>query len=142
MDLSYCDLLYQFLHVIIDMPTFQIYFMYTPNACGLLSVLNLLYSHYCGMVVQKLNCSYRHWWNGALHCGHFLLATIKVIRHCRWYMCWQLPKIHAPSSPNGEQQIRHNSPLCVKGWCVGHKSSLVFFYTVMTYSQLHSKCIV
>jgi hypothetical protein len=37
-------------------------------------------------------------------CGptlHFLLATITVIKHCEWYMCWQVPKSHVPFCPNG-----------------------------------------
>jgi hypothetical protein len=29
------------------------------------------------------------------------------------YMCWQMPKIHAPFGPNGEQQIMDSSPFCV-----------------------------
>ncbi len=88
----------------------------------------MLYSQCCGVVAWRLNCSYRHWWNGALHCGHLLLVTINVIKHCGWYMCWQVPKIHVPSGPNGEQQIKHSSPFCVKGWGVGHKSSFFFFW--------------
>jgi len=108
MDLSYCNLSYWFPHVVTYMPTFQIHFMSIPHAYGMLGVLNLFYSQCCGIVVRKLNCSYRHRWNGALHCGHLFLATIKVIRHCGWYMCWQVPRIHAPSSPNGEQQIKHS----------------------------------
>jgi hypothetical protein len=135
-----CHSLYWLPHVITNMPTFQIHFMFTPHACGLLGVLNLLYSQCCGMAVQKLNCMYRCKWNGALHCEHLLLATIKMIRHCEWYLCWQMPKICASFGPNGEQQINHNSPFCVKGWSVGHKSSL-FLNTAMTYSQLSSRCV-
>jgi hypothetical protein len=91
---------------------------------------------------RRLNCLYKRRWNGALHCGHdLLLATIKVIRHCKWYLCWQVPKIHAPSSPNGEQQIKHNSPFCGKGSSVGHKSSPIFSNMVVTYSQSNSRCV-
>ncbi len=141
MDLSYCHWLYWLPHVIINMPTFQIHFMFVPHACDLLGVLNLLYSSCCGMATQKLNCSYECRWNGDLCCGHLLLVTIKMIRHCEWYMCWQMPKIDAPSSLNGEQQIRHSSPFFVKGWCVGHKISLVFFDMVVTHSQLSLGCV-
>jgi hypothetical protein len=108
------------------MSIFQIHFMYAPHVCGLLGVLNILYSQCCGMATQRLNCSYRHRWNGVLHCGHLLLATVKVMRHCKWYICWQVPKIHVSFGSNGEQKIRHSSPFCMKGWGVGHKSSLFF----------------
>jgi hypothetical protein len=130
MDSAYYHSSYWFPHLITNMSTFQIHFMSIPHACGLLGVLNLLYSQCCGMAIQKLNCSYRHQWNGALHCGHLFLATIKTIRHCGWYMCWQVPKIHAPFGPNGEQQIRHSSPF----WGLGHKISLVFSSRMVTYS--------
>jgi len=93
----------------------------------------------CGMAAQRLNCSYKCRWNEALHCGH-LLTTIKAIRHCG-YMCWQVPKIHAPYEPNGEQQIEHSSLFCMKGWGVGQKSSLVFSDKVVTYSQSSSRCV-
>jgi hypothetical protein len=126
MDFSYRHSSYWLPHVMIDMQGFQIHFMFVPHACGLLGVLNILYSQCCGMATQRLNCSYKCRWNEALHCGH-LLTTIKVIRHCG-YMCWQVPKIHAPYDPNGEQQIEHSSLFCVKGWGVGQKSSLVFFW--------------
>jgi hypothetical protein len=89
-----------------------------------------------------LNFSYRCQWNGALHCEHLLFTTIKVIRHCKWYMCWQVLKIHASSSWNGKQQIRHSSPFCMKGWGVGHKNSLVFVDTTMTYSQSSLGCVI
>jgi uncharacterized membrane protein YciS (DUF1049 family) len=134
MDSSYCHSSYWLSHVRTDMPTFQIHFMFTPHACGLLGVLNLLYSQCCGMVIWKLNYSYRHRWNGALHCGHLFLTNSKMIKHYGRYMCWQVPKIHAPSGSNGEQQIRHSSPFCVKSWGVGHNSSLIFVDTSMTYS--------
>jgi hypothetical protein len=126
MDSSYYHVLYWLPHVIIDMPTFQIHFMSTPHACGLLGVLNLLYSQCCGIVIQRLNYSYRHQWNGALHCGHLLLATLKVIMHYKWYMCWQVPKIHAPSNTNGEQQISHSSPFVWKVELWAKKAPLFF----------------
>ncbi len=107
MDSSYCHSSYWLPHVIIDMPTFQIHFMFVPHACGLLGVLNMLYSQCCGMAIWKFDD--KCWWNGALHFGHLLLTTIKVIRHCRWDMCWQVLKIYSPSTLNGEQQIRHSS---------------------------------
>jgi len=135
-----CHLSYWLPHVITNMPTFQIHFMSTPHACGLLGVLNLLYSQCGGMAAQKMNCTYRHWWNGALHCELLLLVTIKVIRHCEWYLCWQMPKIHAPFGPNGEQQIKHSSPFCMKGWSWATRIPF-FFYTAMTYSQLSSRCV-
>jgi hypothetical protein len=141
MDSSYCHLSYWFPHVIINMPTFQIHFMSVPHACGLLGVLNILYSQCCGMAAWILNCLYRCQWNGAPHYGHLFLATIKVIRHCRWYTCWQVPKIHAPFGPNGEQQIRNSSPFCMKGWGVGHKNSLVFVDMMITYSQSSLGCV-
>jgi hypothetical protein len=122
MDSSYCHSPYWFPHVITNMSTFQIHFMYAPHACDLLGVLSLLYSQCCGMAIQRLSCPYRRQWNRALHCGHLFLATIKMIRHCGWYMCWQVPKIHVPFGPNGEQQIRHDSPF----WGVGHKISFFF----------------
>jgi hypothetical protein len=73
-----------------------------------------------------LNCLYKCERNGALHCGHLFLTTIKVIRDCKWYMCWQVPKNHVLSCSNGEQQIRHSSPFCMKAWDVGHKNSFFF----------------
>ncbi len=94
------------------------------------------------MSAWRLNCSYECQWNGALHCGHLFLVTIKMIRHCKWYMCWQVPKIYAPCDLNGEQQIRHSLYYFFgKGWGVGHKIFLVFFDTMMTYSQLSLGCV-
>jgi hypothetical protein len=122
MDLSYCHSSYWFPHLITNMSTFQIHFMFAFHAYGLLGVLNLLYSQCCGMATQRLYCSYKCQWNGTLHYGHLFLTTIKMIRHCGWYMCWQVPKIHAPFGPNGEQQIKNSFPF----WGVGHKISLVF----------------
>jgi hypothetical protein len=123
------------------------YFSLSSNVFfGLLNQVTspMLYSQCCGMATWRLHCSYRHWWNGALHRGHLLLAIINVIRHCGWYMCWQVPKIHAPSGPNGEQQIKHSSPFCVKGWgcfiwhkgCVTHAmlSFFCIFDTQSTFS--------
>jgi hypothetical protein len=80
---------YWFPHVIINISTFQIHFMLVLHACGLLGVLNMLYSQCYGMIAWRLNCSYRCKWNGALHCGHLLLTIIKVIKHCGWYMGWK-----------------------------------------------------
>jgi hypothetical protein len=141
MDSSYCHLSYWLPHVITYMLTFQIHFMFMPHACGLLGVSNMLYSQCCGMVVWKLNCSYRCQWNGALHYGHLLFATIKVIKDYGWYMCWQMPKSYPPSSLNGEQQIRHSFPFCVKGWSLGHKSFFIFSNTTVTYSKSSSRCV-
>jgi len=105
-------------------------------------ISSMLYFQCCGIAAWRLNCSYRHWWNGALHCGHRLLPIINMIRHCGWYMCWQVLKIHAPSGPNGEQQIKHSSPFCVKGWGVGHKSSSFFWHKgCVTYSIFAFSCI-
>jgi len=100
--------------VVLTPSTFQIHFMFAPHACGLLGVLNMLYSQCCGMAAWRINYLYKHQWNGVLHFGHLLLATIKVIKHCVWYMCWQVPKIHAPFNPNGEQQIRYSFPFCMR----------------------------
>ncbi len=52
-----------------------------------------------------------------------------------------MPKSHVPFGPNGEQQIKHNSPSWVKAWSVGHKSSPIFSYTTMTYSQSNLRCV-
>jgi hypothetical protein len=41
-------------------------------------------------------------------------AAIQVIRDYEWYMCWQVLKNNVPFGPNGEQQIKHSSPFCVK----------------------------
>jgi hypothetical protein len=138
---SYCHLSYWLPHVITYMLTFQIHFMFAPHVCGLLGVSNMLYSQCYGMAVWKLNCSYRCWWNGALHYGYLLFVTIKIIKDYGWYMCWQMPKSHAPSGLNGEQKIKHSSPFYVKGWSVGHKSFFFFFDTTMTYSKSSSGCI-
>jgi len=52
-----------------------------------------------------------------------------------------VPKSHVPFGPNGEQQIKHNSPFCMKGWGVGHKSSLIFSTIVVIHSQSSLKCV-
>ncbi len=74
-----------------------------------------------------------------LHCGHLFLATIKMIKHCGWYMCWQVPKIHVPFGPNEEQQITH-SPFYVKHWGVCHKSFPISF-TWQWHSQSNLGCV-
>jgi hypothetical protein len=98
-------------------------------------VLIILYSKCCGMVIWKLNCLYRCWWNGVLHCGHLFFPTIKVIMHYGLYMCWQVPNCHVLSNPKGEQCMKHWFPFCMKAWSVGHKNSHVFFEPTMRYSQ-------
>jgi hypothetical protein len=109
--------------------------MFTPHSYGLSSVLKILYSQCCGIVIWKLNCLYRCWWNGILRYGHLLFATIKVIMHYRLYTCWQVPDCHVFFSPKGEQQMKHWSPFFMKTWGVGHKNSHVFFEPTMKYSQ-------
>ncbi len=52
-----------------------------------------------------------------------------------------VPKSHVPCGPNWEQQIKHSSPFCMKGWSVGHKSSLIFSTIVVIYSQSSSRCV-
>ncbi len=138
MDSSYFHSSYYLPHVITNMSTFQIHFMFAPHACGLLGVFNVLYSQCCGMVVWRLNCLYKNKLNGALHCRHLLLAAIKVIRDYKWYMCWQVLKNIVPSGPNGEQQKKHSSPFCVKAWDVGHENSPSFSNTTMAFfNQIH-----
>ncbi len=52
-----------------------------------------------------------------------------------------MPKSHIPYGPHGEQQIKHNSPFWAKAWSVDQKSSPIFYYTTMTYSQSTSRCV-
>jgi len=127
----YCHSSYWLPHVITKHANIQIHFMFVPHVYGLLGVLNILYSQCCDMAAWKLNCLYGHQWNEVLHYAQ-LLTTSKFMRHCRWYMCWQVPNYHAPFSPNGEQQIMHSFPFYMKVWGVGHKNSPNVFYTTMT----------
>jgi hypothetical protein len=52
-----------------------------------------------------------------------------------------VPKSHVPFGPNGEQQIKHSSLICMKGWSVGHKSSLIFSTILLIHSQSSLKCV-
>ncbi len=100
----------------------------------------LIISQCFGMVAWRLNCAYRQWWNGALHCELLFLVTINIIKHYRWYICEQVPNCHIPFGPYGLQQIMHWSPLLVNGWGGNQSSSLVFIEVAMKYSHLNSRC--
>jgi hypothetical protein len=76
----YCHSSYWLPHVITKHANIQIHFMFVPHVCGLLGVLNILYSQCCGMAAWKLNCLYGHQWNEVLHYAQ-LLTTSKFILH-------------------------------------------------------------
>ncbi len=52
-----------------------------------------------------------------------------------------VPKSHVLFGPNGEQQIKHSSPIRMKGWSVGHKSSLIFSTIILIHSQSSLRCV-
>jgi hypothetical protein len=67
--------------------TCQNHCMYALHASSWLSVLYWLYSQCFSMIARRLNCAYRWWWNGVLHCGQCGWKQKHMCFEVGWHAC-------------------------------------------------------